>query len=133
MKYILDTDMCSYIIKDFAAGLQKRFEKIKAGDISISSLTWAELYSWVSQSSQPEKRLLSLQKMFAPISILPFTDVDASFHGRIRTELKSRGQLIGALNMLITAHAVSRNLILVTNNVDHFKRVSGLKVENWLV
>lgn len=70
MKYLLDTDICSTIIKRPDL-LRKRFEEIEAGAIAVSSITWAELNSWVMASSKPEQRLLSLQKMFAPINILP--------------------------------------------------------------
>jgi tRNA(fMet)-specific endonuclease VapC len=130
MKYLLDTDTCSYIVK--TPDLMKpRFEKIQAGDIAISAITWAELNSWVMGSSKPEQRRMSLQKMFAPISILSFTADDASFHGAIRKELKDQGKMIGALDLLIAAHARSRGLIVVTNNTDHFGRVKNLKIENW--
>ena len=75
--------------------------------------------------------MLSLQKMFAPVKILPFTATDATYHGAIRKQLKDRGQMIGALDMLIAAHAASRGLIVVTNNTEHFGRIPQLKIENW--
>lgn len=131
MTYLLDTDTCSYIIKN-PEGVRRRFEKLHAGDIGISSITWAELNSWVMESSKPDQRILSLQKMFAPIQILPFTQTDAGFHGDIRKQLKTRGVLIGSLDLLIAAHAFSRGLIVVTNNTEHFGRISGLKMENWV-
>lgn len=131
MKYMLDTDTCSYIIKTPQL-VRKRFEQIHAGDISISSITWAELNSWVINSSKPEQRLMSLQKMFAPIAILPFTTEDAAFHGSIRKNLKDRGKMIGALDLLIAAHALSRGLTIVTNNTEHFGRISRLRIENWV-
>jgi tRNA(fMet)-specific endonuclease VapC len=131
MTYLLDTDICSYIIKSPQI-FKKRFEEVPAGQIAISSITWAELNTWVMCSYKPEKRILSLQKMFAPINILPFNLLDATFHGSIRKHLKEHGELIGALDMLIAAHAISRGLILVTNNTNHFERVPKLKIENWL-
>ncbi len=130
MIYLLDTDTCSYIIKSPQL-MRKQFEQIHAGDIAISAITWAELNSWIMMSSKPEQRLLSLQKMFAPVNILPFTSTDATYHGAIRKHLKDEGKMIGALDMLIAAHAVSRGLIVVTNNTDHFGRVPQLKIENW--
>lgn len=130
MTYLLDTDICSYIIKKPSL-IRPRMEKISAGEITISSITWAELNSWVKMSSMPEKRLLSLQKMFAPITILPFNQRDAEYHGEIRTQLERKGQLIGALDLLIAAHALSRDLTVVTNNTNHFSRVANLKVVNW--
>ncbi|MFN7903880.1 MAG: type II toxin-antitoxin system VapC family toxin, partial [Pseudobdellovibrionaceae bacterium] len=86
----------------------------------------------VMGSSKPEQRLMSLQKMFAPIMILPFTAEDAAIHGSIRKDLKDQGKMIGALDLLIAAHALSRRLVVVTNNTEHFGRISQLKVENWL-
>jgi tRNA(fMet)-specific endonuclease VapC len=132
VRYLLDTDTCSFIVKNHSSGIRERFSRISAGDLAISAVTWAELNSWICLSAQPARRLLSLQKMFAPISILPFTALDASFHGRIWTQLKAQGRLIGALDMLIAAHALSRGLTTVTNNVEHFGRVEGLKIENWV-
>lgn len=70
--------------------------------------------------------------MFAPIAILPFTSEDAAFHGSIRKELKEQGKMIGALDLLIAAHALSRRLTVVTNNTEHFGRISHLKIENWV-
>jgi tRNA(fMet)-specific endonuclease VapC len=129
--YLLDTDTCSYIIKSPDL-MRKRFDQLHAGDIAISAITWAELNSWIMLSAKPEQRLLSLQKMFAPVNIVPFTSTDATYHGAIRKHLKGQGQLIGALDMLIAAHAVSRGLIVVTNNTEHFSRIPQLKIENWL-
>lgn len=128
MKYLLDTDICSYIIKNPWA-VRRRFEKTQAGEIAISSITWAELQAWVSLSSKPQERLLSLEKMFAPVAILPFTAEDAGAHGAIRKHLKDQGQRIGAL---IAAHAISRKLTVVTNNASHFSRVPNLRIKNWV-
>ena len=130
MTYLLDTDTCSYIIKSPHL-MRRRFDQLNAGDIAISSITWAELNSWIMVSAKPEQRMLSLQKMFAPVNILPFTSTDATYHGTIRKHLKDQGQMIGALDMLIAAHAVSRGLIVVTNNTEHFGRIPHLRIENW--
>jgi tRNA(fMet)-specific endonuclease VapC len=130
MKYLLDTAICSTIIKHPQTG-RSRFEKVAAGDIALSSITWAELQAWVSLNTKAQERLLSLQRMFAPIVILPFTAEDAGHFGPIQKYLKNRGALIGALDMMIAAHAISRDLIVVTNNVSHFSRVPGLRIENW--
>lgn len=131
MKYLLDTDICSFIIKKPDL-LRKKFNSIHAGDLAISSITWAELNTWIMLSSKPHQRQLSLQKMFAPVSILPFTEVDASYHGAIRKNLKEQGLIIGSLDMLIAAHAIARGLIVITNNTKHFSRIEGLRIENWV-
>lgn len=131
MRYLLDTDTCSYIIKKPEL-IRRKFDKLTAGEIAISSITWAELNTWIMMSSNPYQRQLSLQKMFSPIAILPFTESDANYHGAIRKSLKEQGLMIGSLDMLIAAHAMSQNLIVVTNNLNHFSRISGLKIENWV-
>ena len=131
MKYLLDTDMCSYIIKNVSF-LRERFQKIKPEELLISSITWAELNSWVMMSPNPELRFLSLQKMFIFIPVIPFNYMDANCHGAIRKHLKSQGINIGALDMLIAAHAISRDLTLVTNNMKHFQQIPKLKIDNWL-
>jgi len=131
VKYLLDTDTCSYIIKKPEL-IKRRFEKIEAGEICISAITWAELNTWIMMSSNPYLRQLSLQKMFAPIAILPFTTTDANYHGAIRKHIKESGIVIGSLDMLIAAHALSRGLIVVTNNLKYISRINSLKVENWL-
>ena len=130
MTYMLDTDTCSYIIKR-PHTIRKKLSGLGPEDIAISAITWAELNSWISTSSNPLLQQLSLQKMFAPINILPFTPDDGYFHGAIHKHLATRGRLIGALDMLIAAHAISRNLIVVTNNTKHFGRIPNLKIENW--
>jgi tRNA(fMet)-specific endonuclease VapC len=132
MKYLLDTNICIYIIKKKTESVLKKFSKLKPGSVAISSITLAELYFGVTKSSKPNENMIALQEFISPLLVLDFTDQDALFYGRIRTDLEKKGKLIGAMDLLIAAIAKSRDLVLVTNNNKEFARVSELKIENWV-
>lgn len=133
MKYLLDTNICIYIIKRKPDAVIKKFTKLRPGIVAISSITLSELYYGVVKSSKPNENMIALQEFISPLIVLDFTDQDALFYGKIRTDLEKRGKLIGAMDLLIAAIAKSRELILVTNNEKEFSRVSDLKIENWVV
>jgi tRNA(fMet)-specific endonuclease VapC len=132
MKYLLDTNICIYIIKRKPPKIFKKFESLKIGDVAISSITLAELEYGVYKSTQPEMNMIALTKFLAPISILPFEDNAAKAFGIIRTNLELKGLPIGPYDLLIAAHAHSLGLKLVTNNIREFKRIKDLKLENWI-
>lgn len=133
MQYMLDTNICIYIIKKKPVTVYKTLEKLNIGDICISAITLAELAYGVEKSQNKEKNKLALTVFSAPFEILPFSDKAALVYGQIRAELERRGKIIGAHDMLIAAHALSENLTLVTNNTAEFKRIPGLTLENWAV
>jgi len=132
MHYLLDTNTCIYIIKKKPIDLFEKFSKINLGDISISSISVAELEFGVSKSQFKEQNRIALFNFLLPFEILPFTHTAAAFYGELRTKLEIEGKIIGSLDMLIAAHAVSENLILVTNNLKEFARIPSLKLENWV-
>jgi tRNA(fMet)-specific endonuclease VapC len=132
MKYLLDTNICIYIIKRKPSKIFKKFESLRISDVAISSITLAELEYGVYKSTQPEKNTIALTKFLAPISILPFEDTAAKVYGIIRTNLELKGQPIGPYDLLIAAHAHSLGLTLVTNNIKEFKKIKDLKLENWM-
>ncbi len=131
MDYILDTNICIYIIKKKPAQVFEKFKKLPLGSVGISSITLAELEFGVKKSSQPEKNQLALNQFLIPLDIVEFDTNAAVEYGTIRKDLERIGTPIGPLDTLIAAHAKSLELILVTNNVKEFKRVAGLKIENW--
>ena len=100
-------------------------------EVGISSITLTELEYGVQKSSQRERNKLALAQFVAPLAILPYDDHVAPTYGRIRALLEQEGITIGSLDMLIGSHALSLPAILVTNNDREFKRIPGLKVENW--
>ena len=131
MKYLLDTNICIYLIKKKPPQVIKRLQKIDISDIAISSITFSELYYGVEKSLQKMRNKLALTEFLAPLEVLPYDDTAAVKYGNVRWDLEREGKVIGPLDMLIAAHALSLNLILVTNNEKEFKRVLGLRVENW--
>lgn len=132
MKFMLDTNICIYIIKRKPVEVFAQFQKYEFSEICISSITLAELGYGVEKSSNISQNRFALNCFLAPIDILPFTDRAAIEYGKIRTSLEKCGQVIGAYDMLIAAHAYSERITLVTNNTSEFARISGLNVENWV-
>ena len=131
MKYLLDTNICIYIIKKKPDEVFEKFKNLTIGDVGISAITLAELQYGIEKSSNSEKNRAALEKFLTPIEIIDY-DCEATVeYGEIRTELEKKGVPIGPLDMLIASHAKSLDVILVTNNVREFERISGLRIENW--
>lgn len=132
MRYMLDTNICIYVIKHKPESVFRKLKKIKPEDVCISSITYAELAYGVEKSSQPERNRLALSMMLSSIEIVAFDDAAADEYGEIRAGLERKGTPIGSLDMLIAAHARSLGCTLVTNNTKEFCRVEGLEVVNWV-
>ena len=132
MNYLLDTNICIYIIKKNPQSVFNRLLEIPPDQLSVSAISVAELEYGVSKSSQPEKNQLALKNFLKPLSLLSF-DLSATIeYGMIRSNLEKKGIPIGPLDLLIAAHAKSLNYTLVTNNEKEFSRIEGLKIENWV-
>jgi tRNA(fMet)-specific endonuclease VapC len=130
IRYLLDTNICMYVINARPATVLARFKQEPFGTIGISSVTAAELAFGVAKSGSTRNRE-ALELFLSTLEILPF-DRDAIWHyGELRTDLERRGQPIGALDTLIAAHALAANTILVSNNTREFIRVPGLRLQNW--
>lgn len=132
MRYMLDTNICIYVIKHKPESVFRKLKKIKPEDVCISSITYAELAYGVEKSAQPERNRLALSMMLSSIEIDAFDDAAADEYGEIRAGLERKGTPIGSLDMLIAAHARSLGCTLVTNNTKEFCRVEGLEVVNWV-
>lgn len=132
MKLMLDTNICIYIIKQRPPEVLTRFNAYVIGDIAVSSITVAELQFGVQRSQTPERNQPALDQFLLPLTVVGFDQAAAVTYGQVRTSLERNGRPIGPLDTLIAAHALSLNLSLVTNNVDEFARVPGLKVINWV-
>ena len=131
MKYLFDTNICIYLIKNKPINVLKRFSKITPESIAVSNITVAEMYYGIAKSSKPNQNTIALEEFLLPLIIIDFDKNDARIYGKIRHELEKRGKIIGAMDLLIGAQALSRNLILVTNNEKEFNRIEGVKIENW--
>lgn len=130
MGYLLDTNICIYIIKKKPESVLKRFGQIPLGEVGISSITIAELNYGVAKSTNPEKNYAALNQFLIAFEIFNFDYKATIEYGKIRSSLEKKGMPIGPLDTLIGAHAKSLNHILVTNNESEFRRIEGLKVEN---
>ena len=131
MRYMLDTNICIYVIKHKPETVFQKLQNTNPEDVCISSVTYAELVHGVEKSAAVEKNRLALSMLLANMEILDF-DVDAAdCYGKIRAVLEKKGTPIGPLDMMIAAHAQSLGYTVVTNNVKEFSRVSALKIENW--
>jgi len=132
MKLMLDTNICIYIIKQQPEAVLRRFLEYQVGDIGISSITLSELRYGVAKSKHREKNSNALDEFLIPLEILPFDEDAALAYGEIRSSLEIAGTPIGAMDLLIAAHAVSQGVTLITNNLRKFSRVSGLAVVDWV-
>lgn len=103
----------------------------KPGDIAISSITVAELFSGVQKSSKPDENTVALIQFLQPLIVLDFSQEDAEYYGKIRLELELKGIPIGAMDLLIASQSIRRDLILITNNEREFNRIKGIRIENW--
>ncbi len=113
------------------AGVIKKFKQFELGEVGISTITVSELQYGVAKSTHRKENQQRLEQFTAPLEILTYDEMAAGAYGDIRFQLEKYGQPIGPLDLLIAAHALSQNLILVTNNDKEFKRIKNLKVENW--
>ncbi len=132
MKLMLDTNICIYIIKQQPESVLKRFLDYQVGDISISTITLSELRFGVAKSKHQTKNTKALEEFLIPLEILPFDEDAAQAYGEVRASLEEAGTPLGAMDMVIAAHAVSQGLALVTNNIREFSCVSNLTIVDWV-
>lgn len=132
MKYMLDTSICIYLIKQHPANMLKKFTTLKVGDVCMSSITLAELVYGIEKSHYPEKNKAALDEFILPLNIMSFDEDAAAYYGKIRRYLEEKGTPIGSLDTMIAAHALCLDIILVTNNTHEFCRVPHLMIENWV-
>lgn len=131
MKLLLDTNICIYIIRQQPAAVLQRFLEYEVGDIGISSITLAELRYGVSKSIHQDKNAKALDEFIIPLEVVPFDEAAAHLYGEIRATLERAGTPIGAMDLLIAAHALALEIPLVTNNTREFARIPDLNVINW--
>lgn len=133
MSWLLDTNICSFILKNQPALAAHRLMQHRHDEIFVSSVTVFEMRFGCELSNARERRLQEMSNFLRPFKIVPFDEADATQAGLIRAELQKAGTPIGPYDRLIAAQALQRNLTLVTNNTREFKRVKGLKLADWSV
>lgn len=132
MTYMLDTNICIYIIKHKPQSVFEKFKSLVVGDICISAITYYELEKGVRKSARFKANLNRLSLFVDDIEIKNFDRQASSSASVLAAKLEEKGQTIGPFDTLIAGHALSLNLTLVTNNEKEFSRVEGLAVENWV-
>jgi tRNA(fMet)-specific endonuclease VapC len=133
MKYMLDANICIYLIKQKPQKVLRRFKARSVGDISISSVILAELRFGAEKSQQIEKDRQAFDEFTLPLEIEDFDEGAADSYGKVRASVEIEGKPIGSMDMLIGAHALGLGVALVTNNVWEFKKIRNLKVVDWSV
>jgi tRNA(fMet)-specific endonuclease VapC len=131
IRYMLDTNMIAYAKNRRPEWVLRRLLQHDPSEICISAITMAELEYGVCHSSMPGRNRLALMMFLSGIAIMPFETDAALTYGEIRHRLKIQGNIIGANDLLIAAHAKSLGLTLVTHNTGEFSRVEGLQLEDW--
>jgi tRNA(fMet)-specific endonuclease VapC len=132
LTHLLDTDICIEAIRRRSQPLLKRLRAHAAGEVAVSAVTEAELRFGALKSQSPERNGAAVDTFLQPFAVLPFGSECGPVYARLRLDLERAGARIGTLDLLIAAQAVTFDLSVVTNNVREFRRVPGLKVENWL-
>ncbi|GMV33819.1 MAG: type II toxin-antitoxin system VapC family toxin [Chloroflexi bacterium CFX1] len=132
MKYMLDTNICIGLIRQKPQKLIGRLMQCEPGDVGVSSITIAELAHGAYKSNQVEQNLSALDQFLLPIEVVDFDQRASSTYGFVRAHLEKEGKIIGSMDLLIGAHALSLGVVLVTNNVIEFQRIPKLRIEDWM-
>ena len=133
LRYMLDTDICSYVMKRSHDPLLKRLQKVPVNDVCISVVTKSELLYGVEVSPQQRQDEAALNAFLGYVEVLEFPDKASSHYAQIRAHLKKSGTMIGGNDLFIAAHARSLGITLVTHNTREFSRVPKLAVEDWTI
>jgi len=131
LQYMLDTDTVIYTIKNRPPDVRATFRS-HAGQLAVSSITLMELIYGAEISSSTETNLRAVESFSARLDVLPFDQAAATHAGQVRAELRRLGSPIGAYDEMIAGHARSLGLVVVTNNLRHFRKVPGIRVVNWI-
>ena len=130
--YLLDTNICIYIINKHPIHVVEHIKKLQPHEVKISAISIAELEYGASKSKKREMNRNALLHFASAFDIVAFNDEDAEIFGLIRASLEKKGTIIGPYDLQIASQAISRNLTLVTNNMKEFERIENLKLENWI-
>jgi tRNA(fMet)-specific endonuclease VapC len=132
-RFLLDTNICIYIRWKKPEEVLRRFRTLKEGEAGVSVITFGELVHGAEKSAQRAAALEVLRELARVLPVMGLPETAAEAYGTMRAELERKGQMIGNNDLWIAAHAKAAQLTLVTNNEREFRRVRGLKIENWAV
>lgn len=132
MVHMLDTDICSYLIRRHSRRIEERFADLQPEEICISAIVRAELLFGLKRLPETHRLQLSVRRFLRLTRVLPWGEEAADYYADIRHQLVTSGKPIGELDMMIAAHALATGAVLVTNNVRHYQRIAQpLTLENW--
>lgn len=131
LRYLLDTNFCIRVLRDKPASARRRFNEA-SGELAISTVVLTELLHGAAKSARPVENRRAVEDFAARLDVLPFDETAADHAADIRATLERRGQMIGGYEVLIAGQARSRGLTMVTGNLGEFRRVEGLRCEDWL-
>lgn len=129
-KFVLDTDTCIYWLKG-NENIEKNIIKNELEHIFVAFITECELFYGAFKSARKEKNLAVIEKLKKKIKTLHTIEGVSYIYGKMKSELEDKGQMLDDADLLIASVSHVNNATLVTNNIDHFKRIKGLKLENW--
>lgn len=132
-RYLLDTNICIYIRRKKPEEVLRRFRTLRPGEAALSVITFGELVYGAEKSAQRGAALEVLRELAQVLPVQSLPETAAESYGTIRAELERKGEMIGNNDLWIAAHARAAGLTLVTNNEREFRRVRGLKMQNWAV
>ncbi|MFW6138078.1 MAG: type II toxin-antitoxin system tRNA(fMet)-specific endonuclease VapC [Spirochaetota bacterium] len=131
MKYFLDTNICIYYLKGLCSKIKNVLLEKHPDEIKIAAIVKAELLYGAEKSENKKDNILKVNEFLFPFEIVPFNDKETHHYSKIRTELERKGTSIGPNDLLIASIVLNNDGILVTNNENEFRRIKGLKIENW--
>jgi len=131
-RFLLDTNICIYIRRQRPTAVLERFQRLKPGEAVLSVITYGELIYGVEKSQFREQATRQLAELAGLVPVMELPLQAGQFYGAIRAGLEARGEMIGNNDLWIAAHAKAAGLTLVTNNESEFRRIQGLKIQNWV-
>lgn len=132
MTYLLDTNICIHILKNSKPNLIKVISQRRGSEFFISTISHAELWYGVYNSKKLSSNTNRLEEFFTPFQLAEFNAEDANYFGRLKSEQKSLGKVIGENDLMIASQVLRMDAILVTANEKEFSQIKGLRIENWL-
>jgi tRNA(fMet)-specific endonuclease VapC len=132
MIYLLDTNTCIYFLNSSSEKIISQFKRFSPSEINLPSITVAELFYGAEKSKAKKKNWAIVENFVSTFEIVPFDEKSCEIYARIRASLEKSGVPIGPMDLLIASISLANNSILVTNNIKEFRRIKGLKLENWV-
>lgn len=130
--YMLDTNICIYLIKKRPPTVLERFQQISSQEICLSIITLAELQYGVEKSASKQLNQTIIDDFVSRLQVLSWDRLAVKYYGKIRANLEKKGTPIGLMDLMIASHCLSLNYTLITNNIKEFERIPELKIENWV-